>query len=354
MTHWLKQNLFRTWFDGLVTVVLIALLAWAAVAVFQWAVLDADWSADSLEDCKNASQRKGACWAVFKGQFAKFFFGFYPAEHYWRPILAVCLLPLALAPIFLRGLRRFTIWISILYPFFVYALVIGAAGLGYFPITKVGGFALTFFLGVTGSLIAIGFAIVFALIARFGILPIRWLCRGIVGFLNGIPVYILLIASYVLSLYFLPPPFWPNYFHNTIWALGLASAAKISIGLGAQMEAVSKHSNDAAYALGFSKMRTFWLIVFPAGFQNNIPYMLDAIAELFRNTAVVSLLGLLSPLAVALNIRATPEWNGVHLELYIVIGALHWVISFALTSFARVYRRALARKRVQFSEPYFI
>jgi general L-amino acid transport system permease protein len=48
----------------------------------------------------------GACWALIRERWHQFLFGFYPADLYWRPVLALGLLLIALAPVLYYGLRK--------------------------------------------------------------------------------------------------------------------------------------------------------------------------------------------------------------------------------------------------------
>jgi general L-amino acid transport system permease protein len=65
-----------------------------------------------LKECREivwasaGPEATGACWALIRERWHQFLFGFYPADLYWRPVLALGLLLIALAPVLYYGLRK--------------------------------------------------------------------------------------------------------------------------------------------------------------------------------------------------------------------------------------------------------
>jgi general L-amino acid transport system permease protein len=76
------------------------------------------WNAKSLGECRAIIEERwgagadGACWAVIRERWPQFLYGFYPAELYWRPVLALGLLLICLGPVlFMQSRRAATIFI---------------------------------------------------------------------------------------------------------------------------------------------------------------------------------------------------------------------------------------------------
>ena len=82
------RQLFSTWQNTLVTVVIAAVLLKAGWAFVDWAVLKAVWSGPS-QACRAA---EGACWAYIHEKHRFILFGTYPFELHWRPALATLIL----------------------------------------------------------------------------------------------------------------------------------------------------------------------------------------------------------------------------------------------------------------------
>jgi general L-amino acid transport system permease protein len=108
---WLRENLFSSPFNAVLTL----LGLWVVYALIQSALpwlMNSVWNADSLKECREivwasaGPDATGACWALIKDRWHQFLFGFYPADSYWRPVLALGLLLISLAPVLYYGLHR--------------------------------------------------------------------------------------------------------------------------------------------------------------------------------------------------------------------------------------------------------
>src|SRR5580704_17053795 len=83
---WLRTRLFSTPGNAALTVVCGLLLAWAAVPLVRFLVLEAVWSGDDRTAClaSPANPDPGACWAFSRAWFSFFIYGFYPISQRWR------------------------------------------------------------------------------------------------------------------------------------------------------------------------------------------------------------------------------------------------------------------------------
>jgi general L-amino acid transport system permease protein len=110
---WLRENLFSSVLNSILTVIGALVVVWLVQAALPW-LLNGVWTANSLGECRTiiaasaGEGASGACWAMIAQRWHQFLFGFYPRPEYWRPILAFGLLFVALAPVLYFGLRRAT------------------------------------------------------------------------------------------------------------------------------------------------------------------------------------------------------------------------------------------------------
>ena len=148
------------------------------------------WSAESLKGCRAdiiesyGEGASGACWAVIRERWPQLLFGFYPKELYWRPVLAMVFLMVALSPVLFAAVPRKVLWFSALYPFFGgFWLLWG--GTIWVPLAGIMGFVIAylsvaFLPKLVGSLTATILA---------GLLPLIWwtlLAGPTIGTLNSV------------------------------------------------------------------------------------------------------------------------------------------------------------------------
>lgn len=111
VVKWLRENLFSSFFNGFLTVLGLLVIYALIQAALPW-LMNSVWNAGSLKECREivwasaGPDATGACWAMVKDRWHQFLFGFYPRELFWRPVLALGLLLISLAPVLYFGLRR--------------------------------------------------------------------------------------------------------------------------------------------------------------------------------------------------------------------------------------------------------
>ncbi len=83
---WLRGNLFNTWFNSLLTVLVLLLLWQLLPPLFRWAFVESLWNS-SAEACRDID---GACWSVVPRNISFIIFGFFPDGQQWRPARPWC------------------------------------------------------------------------------------------------------------------------------------------------------------------------------------------------------------------------------------------------------------------------
>lgn len=87
---WLRDNLFSSPVNAILTLVSIFIAYYALSGLIPWIFLGV-WNASSLDECREIfAARYGdgveyACWAVIADRWDQVIFGFYSADQYWRP-----------------------------------------------------------------------------------------------------------------------------------------------------------------------------------------------------------------------------------------------------------------------------
>jgi general L-amino acid transport system permease protein len=125
--RWLKENLFSTWYNVILTFVALVIVYEVVSVLWQWGFQDAVWSAANRRECLDRSP-DGACWAGVIVWFRAIIYGRYPGEELWRINSAVILLALWLLPLWLPRVRLKTLLglsTVVFYPFIAGYLFMG-------------------------------------------------------------------------------------------------------------------------------------------------------------------------------------------------------------------------------------
>ena len=86
---WLKKNLFASPAHILITVLAVWFLLLSLPALFEWAVLSANFTAQTGQECMQSS---GACWSFIQHKYRMILFGIYPFDEQWRPMVVTIIL----------------------------------------------------------------------------------------------------------------------------------------------------------------------------------------------------------------------------------------------------------------------
>lgn len=97
---WMRQNLFSTVLDTIVTIVVSLLIGVVIWNLIKWGLIDAVLNAENRRECMDKSM-DGACWAGPALWFDSFIYGLYPVEQRWRINLGFFVLVAWLTPLFL-------------------------------------------------------------------------------------------------------------------------------------------------------------------------------------------------------------------------------------------------------------
>ncbi|MEO0546141.1 MAG: amino acid ABC transporter permease [Pseudomonadota bacterium] len=397
---WIRQNLFPTWKDGILTIVFGIIILWGLAALVPWLFINSVWVADSLRECREINS-EGACFAVVTSRIDQLIYGFYPQELQWRPILTFFLMFLAFAPVLHDNLPRKLLWFTGIFPLLAYWLLWGGAiwgillviaaivasvvvfniiaktvnptigliaaflflcvwfifgqaatseyltgtlgfvGLEPVETSRFGGFLLTFIIGVTGIVASLPLGIILALGRKSDLPVLKLLCTTFIEFIRGVPLITLLFVASTLLNYFLPPGTTFDIVLRVIIMVTLFASAYMAEVIRGGLAALPRGQYEAADALGLNYSQATQLIILPQALKISIPGIVNTFIGLFKDTVLVSIVGLLDPVGMMQPIRSTSEWNGIIWELPIFIGLVFFIFCFLMSRYSMYFERKL-------------
>ncbi len=336
---WMRANLFSTWYNSLLTVVVLLILWKTAIPFFRWAIIDSLWFSTS-EACRETD---GACWSIIPANIRFILFGFYPYAEQWRPFLAILLLVCLL--IFSQYPR---FWKKSLAYYWVGCLVLmgillkgGVFGLSSIESSQWGGLPLTLLLSVFGLTAAYPLGILLALGRRSKMPTIKSLCVIYIELIRGVPLISLLFMSSVVFPLFLPEGVTINSILRAQVAIILFTAAYIAEVVRGGLQGMSKGQYEAADSLGLNYYQTMRLIILPQALKIVIPPSVSILISAFKDTSLVVIIALYDLLKTTQSTLQDPHWMGFSAEAYIFVALIYFICCFYLSNFSRKIEKEL-------------
>jgi general L-amino acid transport system permease protein len=331
---WIRQNLFNTWFNSVLTLLVGVFAVWAGWKLIDWAILGAVWGKATQRDCQVAS---GACWAFVTEKYRLILFGRYPFAEQWRPLLAMILL---MAGIGVSCNRRF--WRRELAYVWVLILVVlaglmwgGFLGLTYVENTLWGGLPLTLILATIGIVASFPVAICLALGRRSNLPAIKAVCVAYIELIRGVPlVALLFMASFMFPL-FLPSGVTIDALLRAQVAIIMFTSAYLAEVIRGGLQSIPKGQIEAAQSLGLSYWQTMRKIVLPQALRVVIPPMVNTFIALFKDTSLVAIVGLTDLLLSTRQALSDAPWRPFFLEAYVFIAAIYFVYCFFMSKYSQ-------------------
>ncbi|MCY4541148.1 MAG: amino acid ABC transporter permease [Rhodobacteraceae bacterium] len=402
---WLRANLFNSWLNSALSVVFVTAVAYLLWQFIPWAFKSSWTANSLVECRQQikagfGEDVSGACWAVIRERYLQLIYGFYPADLYWRPNLTFVLMLIALAPVLFPTVSRKLLLFSCMYPFLGYwllwggsiwgvALVVAELALAFYllspltarfgllitivgvvlatvlwwlfavaplqslfhgilplglravPSNQFGGFTLSTIIGVTGIVASLPLGILWALGRRSDMLIVRSISVGFIELIRGVPLITLLFVASTLLNIFLPPGTSFDIILRVVIVVTLFSSGYVAEVIRGGLAALPVGQYEASDALGLDYWKSMRLVVLPQALKISIPGIVSSFIGLFKDTTLVSIIGLLDPLGLSNAIRADSAWNGIVWELYVFIAVMFFAFCFAMSRYSMHLERRL-------------
>jgi general L-amino acid transport system permease protein len=365
---WLRHNLFRTWRDSLLTVVVVVIGAWVMWQVAMWAL-------------------GGARWGVITQNLRLFLIGLYPAAEAWRvwacltcvsvvagltagsrggyarviagwlmagqltvaflavlspmgPIAAVAIAANAAIVLMaqliggLHPLRDRTLNLAWLASGVATLLLLNGvpmAGLPDVRLDQWGGLLLTFMLAAFSIVLSFPIGVALALGRRSRLPGIRWLSTTFIEVVRGVPLVTIIFLADIMLPLFLPDDIRLDRVTRAIGGFTLFTAAYLAENVRGGLQAVPRGQIEAAQAIGLSVFQIDRFIVLPQALRMVIPANVGLFISLLKDTTLVVVVGLLELLGIGRAVLAQPEWLGASFEVYAFVAVVFFALSYTMS-----------------------
>ncbi len=340
---WLRNNLFNSWYNAILTVLVLALLGSAIPPFLDWLLVKAHGFDSTSPACRQDTS--GACWGFIGEKLRFILFGQFPWNEQWRPLATIAIF---IALLLASCDRRFwkpwfgLVWAAGLVT--VGCLMWGGV-LGLTPVenTLWGGLPLTIILSVIGLAVAFPAAILLALGRRSNMPAVKVLCVTYIELIRGVPLISLLFMASVMLPLFLPNGVSIDKLLRAQIAFIMFAAAYMAEAIRGGLQAIPKGQYEAADGLGLSYWQKMIKIILPQALAIAIPPLVNTFISFFKDTSLVIIIGLYDLLGTAKAALSDPLWRGFYREAYLFIGVIYWIFCFSMSKYSQKLERDLNR-----------
>jgi general L-amino acid transport system permease protein len=377
---WVRQNLLNTWYNVLLTLISLGIIVATLKGLGTWIFTQAQWE-------------------VVVVNLRLMLVGRYPVEQLWR--LWLVMLLLVAVPTFSWGIiqdwgRRASVmvacagvglmgamtlglqgfsstawlalitgvgvgagwlgvliqqqswgkslktWLPLLWfvTFFTLLWLIGG-GLGLTAVSTTfwNGFLLTLLVAMVSIVLSFPFGVLLALGRQSPLPVIRTVSTGYIELIRGLPLIGILFMAQVMLPLLLPPQITVDQLVRAIAGLTLFSAAYLAETVRGGLQSIPKGQWEASRALGLSTPLILGLIVLPQALRTSVPAIVGQFISLFKDTALLSIVGLVELTGIARSITSQAEYLGRYGEVYCVLGLIYWLFCYGMSVASRRLER---------------
>jgi len=377
---WLRKNLFNTWYNGVLTIVIFYLLIRIIYGLVSW-LLQANFAPVTtspvlylvgqypVEELWRVglsliivSFLFGMSWGIWGGLIQTFAYlliggsaviAAVPNQVISVPtnvriFFVINILIVIIGRVLGRsrlGQARIVIPLWLISLPIVIVLLHGFAESQNLPVvltTLWGGLMVNVLLAAIGISASFPIGVLLALGRRSSLPVLRLFCIGFIEIVRGVPlISILFMASIILPL-FLPGDIRIDRLIRALIGITMFSAAYMAENIRGGLQAIPLGQYDAAKAVGLSSMLTTVLIILPQAIRLVIPAIVGQFIALFKDTTLVLIVGLLEILGVGKTILAgNPEWIRYQTEVYLFVAVVFWVFTFSMSRSSRRLEKVL-------------
>ena len=348
---WVRNNLFSSPLNTILTLAVLYLLYVVVPPVLRFFVLDAVWVGADRAACREdmIGRPVGACWAFVWDRLGYFTYGGYPVEERWRVNIFFAMLAIGVGwMLWLRAPRRDlgALYFFVAFPLASFILLTGWSAVGIEPVATGlwGGILVTLLVSLVGIVFSLPFGILLALGRRSKLPLVRLAAVIFIEVIRGVPLITVLIMANTMLPLFLPVGITVDRLLRPLVGVALFASAYMAEVVRGGLQAVPKGQYEGAMSLGLGYWRMMVFIVLPQALRIVIPGIVNTFIGLFKDTSLVYVIGVFDLMKTIESARIDPIWAAptVSNTGYAFAALFYFVFCFGMSRYSLMVERRLA------------
>ena len=297
--HWLRENLFSSPLNTILTLVILYFLYSIIPGIVDVLIIKAVWVAEDSKACVAdvVGHPVGMCWGFVGAHWGYFVFGQYPEHLRWRPELFFALEGIGLAWLLIQRIPRKDlgmIYFFVVFPIVAFFLLSGSTTLGLEVVQTHywGGFLVSIVIGTVGIVISVPLGIILALGRRSHMPVARSSSVVMIEFIRGVPLITVLFMANVMFPLFVPEGWRPDSLLRVLVGVALFFSAYMAETVRGGLQAIPRGQYEAAQALGLGYWQMMIKIILPQALKIVIPGIVNNFIGLLKDTTLVAIVKL--------------------------------------------------------------
>ena len=231
--------------------------------------------------------------------------------------------------------------LSLIGVFVIAVVLVSQWELSFVSTRQWGGLFLTLVISGIGITFSLPSGIMLALGRRSTMPLIRMICTGFIELFRSVPLITILFMFNTMLPLFLPVGVEVNQLVRAIVAVCLFAAAYMAEVIRGGLQAIPKGQYEAAAAMGLGYWQATTLIIMPQALKIMIPTIVGNFIGLFKDTTLVSIIGLFDLLNMARSVGEDTRWLGLFIEPFFFITMIYFFFCFLMSQYSINLERKL-------------
>ena len=199
-----------------------------------------------------------------------------------------------------------------------------------------GGLTVTLVIAVTGIVVSLPIGILLALGRRSEMPVVRMFSVVFIEVWRGVPLITVLFMSSVMLPLFLPPGISFDKLLRVLIVTIIFISAYMAEAIRGGLQAIPRGQYEGAMALGLSYWQVMSKIILPQALKISVPNIVSNFIGLFRDTTLVSVVGLFDLLGIVRIGLKEALWTSPSTTPtgYLTVALMFWVFCFAMSRYS--------------------
>jgi general L-amino acid transport system permease protein len=166
-----------------------------------------------------------------------------------------------------------------------------------------------------------------------------------IEFVRGVPLITVLFMASVMLPLFVPEAWSPDKLLRALVGIAMFASAYMAEVVRAGLQAIPKGQYEGAMAVGLNYRQMMRLIILPQALKITIPNIVNTYIGLFKDTTLVSIVGMFDLLRTIESARIDPKWATPVTSAtgYAVAAIFYFAFCYGMSRYARYTEARLAK-----------